>query len=342
MNIIRNSNLNKEFLTLSLDEKHKQLSIVNNQLNINPFNAEKDFWICWVLEKLFEFTDQMVFKGGTSLSKVYEVIDRYSEDIDITIDYTQFIECIDLINTSKTKLRQISDKLKEYLIHYLQNEVLPFLNGVYQNEFPHESGYFVIENNDVINFVYPSILSQSSYVLNWIKIEFGIRNATTPSEQKEIHTYFDKVFGNTSNISVNVLSLIRTFWEKATLIHVECHRDRLSDSPDRLSRHWYDLYKLYHSNFGAKALAEIDIFNDVLLVKKAFYNASYANYDDCNIGKFKLIPASRGLHGLQLDYQKMIDSGFFFQTPPSFEQIIDSLSELEKKINASLCSIMFL
>lgn len=328
--------MNKEFYTLVLDEKYKQLNIINNQLNINPFNAEKDFWMCWALEKLFEFTHHIVFKGGTSLSKVYEIIDRYSEDIDITIDYTQFIDPIDLTNISKTKLRQISDLLKQHLIIYLKKEVLPFLNNIYKNEFLDEKGYFIIENDDVINFIYPSVLSKSDYLLNWVKIEFGIRNSMVPSEKKEIHTYFDKVFGNTANISVNVLSPIRTFWEKVTLIHVECHRKRLLSSPDRLSRHWYDLYKLYNSSFGEKALNSTDILSDVLLVKKAFYNA---HYDDCAIGLCRLIPDLLELKELQLDYQKMIDAGFFFKPPPSFDQILESLRQLEEKINVRKISV---
>ena len=97
-----------------MDEKHKQLAVVNSQLGISPFNAEKDFWICWVLEKLFEFTDQMVFKGGTSLSKVYNIIDRYSEGIDITIDYTKFIKRINLTELSKTKLRLKTKKYRNF------------------------------------------------------------------------------------------------------------------------------------------------------------------------------------------------------------------------------------
>ena len=325
--------MNKEFATLSLDEKNKQLAVLNNQLGINTFNSEKDFWICWTLEKLFELSNQIVFKGGTSLSKVYEIIDRYSEDIDITVDYTKFITPINLSNTSKTKLRNISDELKLHLSNYLNNEVVGFLNNAYQLEFSDGSGYFEVSGDDVINFKYDSILTKSNYVLNWVKIEFGVRNATDPSEIKEINTYFDTIFGGVSNIKVRVLSPLRTFWEKATLIHVECHRGRLSESPDRLSRHWYDLYKLYTSKFGANALNATDIFNDVLLVKKAFYNSSYANYNDCNIGKLKLIPDLIGLNGLQSDYQKMLDAGFFFKVPPSFAEIINSLRQLEQKIN---------
>ena len=216
---------------------------------------------------------------------------------------------------------------------YIKNEVVNYLNDTYKQEFKNSNGYFAVEGADVINFVYDSILSKSNYVLNWIKIEFGIRNATTPNEKQNINTYLDEVFGVSSNIQVNVLSPLRTFWEKATLIHVECHRNRLHDSPERLSRHWYDLYKLCQSKVIDQALTANDIFQDVLTVKKAFYNANYANYDDCSIGKFRLIPHQIGLHRLQSDYEKMINAGFFFKTPPSFDEIINSLSQLEQKIN---------
>jgi len=133
---------------------------------------------------------------------------------------------------------------------------------------------------------------------------------------------------------VDTLSPIRTFWEKATLIHVECNRGRLKETPDRLSRHWYDLALLTESWVGEKALGDKKILEDVVAHKSAFFNASYADYNACLSGGFKLIPSEADHRGLKLDYQKMVESGMFSSDPPSFDKIIQILTELENKINS--------
>ena len=133
---------------------------------------------------------------------------------------------------------------------------------------------------------------------------------------------------------VSVLSPVRTFWEKATLIHVECHRNRLHETPGRLSRHWYDLAKLTDSWVGDKALKSQDVLENVLEYKKDFFNASYTNYDDCLIGQFCLVPNVEGISKLSEDFKKMQEAGLFSEMPVSFNKIITTLSDLESQINS--------
>lgn len=326
--------MNKSFVEESKQSKLDTLDAAQEVLGIDRINIEKDFWMCWALEKLFQMKEnQFVFKGGTTLSKVYQVIDRYSEDIDITVNYGKFIKEIDFTNISNTQLLKISDKLKENLESYLKDEVAPYLNAQYSTEFNDRLGEFTLHDGENIYFQYPSILDKTDYKRGFIKIEFGARNTIEPSEFHNIDTYIDKVGKAKSNITVKVLSPERTFWEKATLIHVECHRRRLANTPDRLSRHWYDLYKLANSNF-ISVIQSKDILNDVLIIKKAFYNSSYSNYDKCANGKFQLIPDADDIAGLKTDYQKMIDEDYFFRDPPSFDEIVVGLKKLEDMINA--------
>lgn len=326
--------MNKSFFEESEQSKLDILDAAQEVLGIDRINIEKDFWMCWALEKLFQMPDnQFVFKGGTTLSKVYEIIDRYSEDIDITVNYGKFIPEINFTQISNNQLSKLSDKLKENLEDYLRDEVIPYLKSQYLIEFNNKLGGFTLHDRENVYFNYPSILDKTDYKRGFIKIEFGARNTIEPSKIHNINTYIDKVGNTKSNIIVNVLSPERTFWEKATLIHVGCHGGRLANTPDRLSRHWYDLYKLANSDF-ISATQSKDILNDVLIIKRAFYNSRYANYDKCAKGELQLIPARADIIGLKTDYQKMIDEDYFFRDPPSFDEIVIGLKELEDVVNA--------
>lgn len=135
--------------------------------------------------------------------------------------------------------------------------------------------------------------------------------------------------------TVTVLSTERTFWEKATLIHVECHRTEFRSNTDRLSRHWYDLAKLADLKCGKQAVANIELLRDVLRHKKVFYESSTANYDACLTGQFRLSPPTGALAGLREDFGKMIDAGMFVGEGPCFDEIMDRLTLLEQALNAS-------
>ena len=133
--------------------------------------------------------------------------------------------------------------------------------------------------------------------------------------------------------AVTVLAPERTFWEKATLMHVECHRPAPKADADRLSRHWYDLSRLASSSFGTQALADRELLADVVRHKKVFYNSSYANYDACLHQQLRLVPEGALLDALQRDYQTMQRAGMFSSPPPDFPTLIGQLRELEQRIN---------
>ncbi len=130
-----------------------------------------------------------------------------------------------------------------------------------------------------------------------------------------------------------MLSPARTFWEKATLMHVECQRDEFRTGAERLSRHWYDLAMLADLTHGQAAVANRALLANVVKHKKAFYNASYANYDACLAGQLRLIPGDAALAALRDDFQRMISAGMFIGEPPAFDAIVDRLRALETAIN---------
>jgi hypothetical protein len=328
----------QHYFELNPEEQRLVLQQAEDNLNYPSAAIEKDIWICWLLDKLFQLPIQMAFKGGTSLSRIYNLIQRYSEDVDITVDYRNFLNELDLSSISRSQLKKISEQLRSQLITCITDTVLPHLQQEMATLNIKPIEISLSSDGEQLRFYYPSTLNMHHYLRNYVLLEFGIRNSAEPVEQ---HSIAPLLAAHTQAITlpiamVNVLSPLRTFWEKATLIHVECHRNRLASTPDRLSRHWYDLAKLTHAKIGKEALKANDIFVSVLEHKKAFFNASYANYDDCLVGKFLLIPSESGLGGLKQDYQTMQQSGFFSEDPPEFSEIIKTLTELEKKINEGM------
>lgn len=357
------------FFTLSAPEQAALIERSADQLGMPSVIIEKDIWICWLLEKIFSLTEmQMAFRGGTSLSKVFNLINRFSEDCDISVDYHNFKPDLDLENTSRTQLdKKITPELKNKLKIYISETVLPYLKKEINKSLPKGSFDITLNpNGEELRFYYPSVVSSAflttqdgnylttengdylvtennnkNYLKDHVFIEFGARNSTEPCEKHPLKTYLadttDLELGLPTSV-VNTLSPIRTFFEKLTLIHVECFKDNTKPTPDRYSRHWYDVYMLNNSWVGKEALSHFEILENVVEHKKAFFHYSFVNYDDCLSGKLLLIPNENYLKNLEKDYIQMINAGMFNGTPPSFKDITNGLSKLEKNINEKLKS----
>jgi hypothetical protein len=215
------------FFNLTKEERQLIISKAADQMDVSEMIIEKDLWVCWLLEQLFTLPTRKVFKGGTSLSKVFNVIKRFSEDCDITIDYRDFADQkIDLEKVSRSQLKKISQQLKSKLKHYVNNTVLPLLKDRLENQFPEQEFEIILsDDGEKLEFYYPSIMTDSIiYLRDHVLIEFGIRNSTEPCEEHQIMPYLTNSIGSEIRVPkpmINTLSPIRTFWEKVTLIHVE-------------------------------------------------------------------------------------------------------------------------
>lgn len=337
--INKGKRMNHDFFYLPLEQQLLLIRKTGDRFDVSDIMIEKDLWICWLLEKLFALPIKMAFKGGTSLSKAFGLIKRFSEDVDVTIDYLNFDRELDLTHTNRTQLKKISARLKEQLKTYIAETILPYFHKQTLKIFPEKSFKITLsDDGEKLRFYYPSIINQQTdYLRDHALIEFGVRNSTEPCEKHRITPYLADVIDENTSLPtpmIDVLSPLRTFWEKATLIHVECHRDHFVETPERLSRHWYDLFMLNQSWVGQQALLRDDIFKSVIEHKKAFFNTSYAHYDDCLKGKFYLIPTKSYQTNLVKDFHQMITAGMFYaDTPPTFEEIIESLKKLEGVIN---------
>jgi hypothetical protein len=331
----------ESFLHLTSQEQSQIYRALAPQLARTPVVLEKDVWVCWVLQTLFTMPGRlpMAFKGGTSLSKVFGAIARFSEDVDITLDYRGLDGSFDPFaeGVSRNRLKKFSEALKAFVRDHAYGVVAPHFQKTLADEF--EAGAFQLEISDdgeQLRVHYPTALeTPGDYVGNSILIEFGGRNITEPNEAHQVQPDIAKHVAEIDfpRSTVNVLSPARTFWEKATLMHVACQRDEVRDSADRLSRHWYDLAKLADLKHGQAAVANRALLADVVKHKKVFYNTRYANYDACLAGRLRLIPAAAALAALRDDFQRMIDAGMFIGAPPVFDAVVDRLLALEKTIN---------
>ena len=329
------------FLSLAARDRKDILESAAAQLGRPAFILEKDIWLCWVLQTLFSIPchHPMVFKGGTSLSKVYGIIDRFSEDVDITLDYKTFDYDFDPFapDASKSRIRRFSQCLKSSVAGYLQDVVGPALEAAVADLATSDQHTVRIgDDGERVWFAYPSAVeNRVGYLKSEVLLEFGGRNAIDP---KERHRIVPDIAALTDGLeypaaAVTVLSPARTFWEKATLIHVECHRRRLTAGPQRLSRHWFDLACFSRHGTGYAALSDRALLEDVVRYKKVFFDAGYANYDHCLDGRLRLVPDEDQLASLKSDYDAMRTAGIVSANAPEFGVLIEQLRILETEAN---------
>jgi len=315
----------ESFLHLDAQEQSQIYRALAPQLARSPVVLEKDLWVCWVLQTLFTMSGRlpMAFKGGTSLSKVFGVIARFSEDVDITLDYRGLVSSFDPFaeGVSKTRLKKFSEDLKSFVRDHAYDVVAPHIQKTLVAEFDSNAAAFRLElseNGEQMRLHYPSVLETSGdYVGNSVLIEFGGRNITEPNAEHNVEP----------DIAPHVTGLV---FPRST---VECQRNEFRASAERLSRHWYDLTMLADRDHGLAAIEDRALLEDVVKHKKVFYNASYANYDACLTGQLRLIPQDTVLAALRDDFQRMIGAGMFIGEPPTFDAIVKRLRSLEAAIN---------
>jgi len=300
-----------------------------------PQVIEKDFWVTWVLGKLFadsRLQSLLVFKGGTSLSKVYQLIQRFSEDIDLVLDWSVLNEVDPQAERSQTKQGRLNEELNLGAQAYLRTDLLPAIQFLLQGTCT-----VAIDAKDPHSLLvtYPSSFPDG-YLRPEVKLEIGPLASKEPQELRQISSYaadaLPQLF-EVSACSVNVIRAERTFWEKVTILHQEAFREH-GPLPSRYSRHYYDLYKLAASPMGKAAAQDLALLKDVVAFKKKFYPRAWARYELAVPGTLRLLPPGPFLGALEEDYRAMADM-IFEKEVPAFAEVMASLRELELELNAS-------
>ncbi|MFN0106350.1 MAG: nucleotidyl transferase AbiEii/AbiGii toxin family protein [Bryobacteraceae bacterium] len=292
-----------------------------------------------MLEKIFsddELKRHIVFKGGTSLSKVYGLINRFSEDIDLVLDwrllgYGEHLDVESEKLVSKTKRDQFNKAINAKAADYLRNVLVQKLSAL----FADTKDVACVMNPDdpqTINVAYPAAFSEN-YLRPEIWLEIGPLGSFVPSEKHLIRPYAAEVLPDLvgkSSTEVVAISAERTFWEKVTLLHQQAHR--VDAMPVRYSRHYYDLFKLVRSPVKERALADLGLLAEVVAFKDRFYPSGWARYDLARPGTLRLSPAKTHTAELAKDYREM--NVMLFGGVPDFAEIIAGVAELEAEINA--------
>lgn len=316
---------------------------------------EKDFWVCWSLRRLFGLpkgtTASLVFKGGTSLSKAFGAIRRFSEDIDLSFDRAELGYTGDRDpekeGISKKQVARLIDDLVGDVERHIADKLLPALRAAIVGQLGEPTnGEWKLEidsaDSQTVNFHYPTALPVSeyagmAYITPRVKLELGARGDPWPTEEKLIRPYAAEDypdFFEHPETSITVLSARRTFWEKATALHAEAHRPATSPTPQYFSRHYYDLAMLLETTEGQAAATDFDLLAQVAAHKTIFFRSGWASYDTTQPGTLRLMPDEARLRDLRADYRAMAPM-MFDEKPPSFDEILAKIAALEEKINGS-------
>ncbi len=300
---------------------------------VTPAIAEKDFWVTWVLSKIFAdgyLSNILMFKGGTSLSKVFKIIERFSEDIDLILDWNTVTQDNPLLTRSNSQQNKFNQSLNDSAHEFMQDQILPRLNTLLQPichcELDHTSKL-------VIQVNYPAVFNDL-YLRPQILLEIGPLAAWLPFGEYTITSFAAEIFPQLfthATCKVKAIVAERTFWEKVTILHHEANRPVESKLPLRYSRHYYDLAMLASSSIKNNALDDISLLRDVVEFKQKFYPRNWAKYEECLTGNLKLIPPEYRLKVLQDDYKQM--RAMIFGSYPDFSEILDKLQRLENEIN---------
>ncbi len=320
-----------------------------NRIGLPAALVEKDFWVCWTLKQLFSIDGlkgKILFKGGTSLSKIFNAIRRFSEDIDLAIDFEMLGftgERHPATAKSRTKRLSILNEMLSACRVYVEGDFLTLLNQRFGSILAGTSAWQLRTrssdaNSVVVEFEYPASLRDGEavgYVRPMVILEPGTHAEFIPRGNYQVRPFaaeqFPNVFGSAA-CDVEAITAERTFWEKATILHAEYHRPADKPLVSRHSRHYYDTAMLAGSTIKATALADQELLRRVVHHKSEFYYSKWARYDLAVHGTFRLLPAAGRAAGLQRDYQAMRD--MIFDEPPSWDEILEALAELEQEINS--------
>jgi hypothetical protein len=312
-------------------------------------NVEKDFWVCWTLGELYHDmpagSPRLLFKGGTSLSKAYGLIQRFSEDIDVTVfrddlGQSATMEALEVMTGKRrqAKLDAIRDACRAYVSGPLK-EVLAVRIG----EATGGEGRVDVDAADPdgqsLLLWYPTVEgSTDAYVRPVVRLESGAKSALDPHEQRSVRPYIADELPNEDFTVVGVTTIEpkRTLWDKIVIAHGLRRwyerRGTLRQEGQRVSRHYYDLHCLLRSKIGLETLADRVLGENCVRHARLFFDRPDFDLSSARQGSFAIAPHAGMIEALRRDYDLM--SAMIFGAPPAFEDILRSVQEIEVRVNA--------
>ncbi len=344
-----------EIISASSENRRDLFLRTSQRLGTTLQNTEKDFWVCWTLDVLFNGlpsgTPRLLFKGGTSLSKAYGLISRFSEDIDITVfrqDLGRGASVEDLEKLSGKKrqaqLDAIKESCKEFILGDLRREFERVISGSLAGG--HDSTERVQITADdadhdgqTLLVSYPTVAEQDGrYIRSAVKIESGAKSALDPNRPAVITPY---IALDTPDLTLEVPNVTtieaeRTFWDKVVILHGQrswfVRRGSMRQDGHRVSRHYYDIHQLLQSDVGGVAVADLLLAVDCARHARTFFNSPDFDLEHAVPGTLAIAPTEKMLDPLHRDYEAM--AGMIFGTVPRFDDVIESIRGLESRVNA--------
>ena len=319
-----------------------------NRLGTPIGNVEKDFWVCWTLNALYherpEAGPRLLFKGGTSLSKAYGLIERFSEDIDVTVfrdDLDEAVSLEDLEALSNKKRRARLDAIRDSCRAYITGPLYTFL-GAQVADATSGAGRMEIDQADpdgqTLLLWYPEVEPRDgAYVRPAVRIESGAKSALDPNQPVKITPYIadDAPDLNLAITDVTTIEAGRTFWDKVVIAHGLRRwyerRGILRQAGQRVSRHYYDLHCLLLSEVGRAALAQPMLGIDCVRHARMFFDRPDYDLASAAPGSFAIAPIDGMIEALTRDYDNT--RAMIFGRAPDFAEVLLSIGEIERISN---------
>jgi len=330
----------KEWLKLPDSTKRNIFLEVSKKIGLPEAAIEKDWWVVRTLELVFqtEIAQHTVFKGGTSLSKAWNLIDRFSEDIDLAMDrrFLGFDKAdAEMTGSQVSKLRKVS-------CNYISVKYLPLLKKTF-----HDAGFADVklqlseikspdEDPVKIEVIYPAVTEKSEYLPPRVLIEIGSRSEKEPFSEKHFSSFVGEHFNGKnfadSSITIPTVNPERTFLEKIFLLHEEFQQLAEKVKVDRQSRHLYDLEKMMDTDFGRKAIADKNLYQHIVEHRKKITPLCGIDYANHAPDKINLIPPDSMIAAWKKDYEQMQQS-MIYRESLAFEKLMERISALKERIN---------
>jgi len=332
-----NNNALQEWLKLTAEERYFYINETSQKIGLPFQSVEKDWWVTHTLSVIFsmKYAKSLIFKGGTSLSKSWNVIERFSEDIDLALD-REFLGFAGELNKSQIhKLRYASyEFLTEKFTPELQQKFneLGFADVTvkYQEVINHDQDPLVIE------IYYPKLTERDIYLRPGVLVEIGSRSLKEPFSPCKFKTlvaenYSDKSFAD-SEITIPTVNVERTFLEKIFLLHEEFQRPAEKRRVERLSRHLYDIEKISQTPYFQKALSDKELYRTIVAHRDKFSHVGGVDYKNHEPQFINIIPPENLLPLWEKDYAEMSES-MIYGKKLNFKDLMDNLKQVNNKIN---------
>lgn len=327
-----------------LDDNSRKISLNQASLRsgITAKAIEKDWWVTLVLKMLFtsKYAAYFAFKGGTSLSKGWGIIDRFSEDIDIALN-SEVFGILYKVNPLKTFVEQ----LRRAGCLFTSNEIADELKSQFSElQIPEQLYSIEVEfirpdmpdtDPQTIYVNYKSLYDTNPYLPDRVKIEFSVRSQKEPNDNRQMQSllnlYFPNVVYEEEDFLVTTILPDRTMIEKILLLHEAYNReDESKMKTNRISRHYYDLYRLYADY--SYILADIQFIEDIIEHRKSYSRLKHFDYSTLCIGQISIIPSDAILKKLKNDYEEM-GKEMMYGNVPTFNELIVSLRKIQDSFN---------